>query len=60
MQLNNATASECLMIGDSYEADIVGARNAGIDQVFYNPYRDEKKREATYNANSLLDIFQIL
>ena len=37
MQLNNAKASECIMIDDSYEADIVGARNAGIDQVWYNP-----------------------
>ena len=60
MQLNNTTASECLMIGDSYEADIVGARNAGIDQVWFNPYRNGKTGEATYKAKALLDIFQIL
>jgi FMN phosphatase YigB (HAD superfamily) len=38
----------------------VGARNAGIDQVWFNPHREEKKIEATYNPKSLLDIFQIL
>jgi putative hydrolase of the HAD superfamily len=29
--------ADCLMIGDNWEADIVGGRNAGIDQVFFNP-----------------------
>lgn len=28
---------EALMIGDSWEADIVGAREAGIHQLYYNP-----------------------
>ncbi|MDO9152507.1 MAG: HAD-IA family hydrolase [Paludibacter sp.] len=37
LQLNGAKASETIMIGDSYEADIRGARNAGIDQVYFNP-----------------------
>ena len=27
---------ECIMIGDSIEADIIGAMNAGIDQVYVN------------------------
>jgi len=60
MQLNNASASECLMIGDSYEADIVGARNAGIDQVYFNPHREEKRKEATYNIGRLVEIMKIL
>jgi len=29
--------TDCLMIGDNWEADVMGARNAGIDQVFFNP-----------------------
>lgn len=32
----HAHKNECLMIGDDPEADIRGAHNAGIDQVFYN------------------------
>ena len=31
----NCRAAEALMIGDDWDADILGARNAGIDQVFY-------------------------
>ena len=37
LKLNNALASETIMIGDSFDADIVGAKNACIDQVFFNP-----------------------
>ncbi len=31
----NCNAEEALMIGDDWDADILGARNAGIDQVFF-------------------------
>ena len=33
----NAPKKSSLMIGDSWEADIVGAMNFGIDQIYYNP-----------------------
>jgi len=33
----NAKKIESLVIGDNLEADIIGARNFGLDQVFYNP-----------------------
>lgn len=36
LRLNNAKAEEALMIGDSFDADIVGAVNAGIDALFLN------------------------
>lgn len=32
-----AVPQECLMIGDSFQSDIVGATRAGIDAVFFNP-----------------------
>ncbi len=35
LQRANCTAEEALMIGDDWDADILGARNAGIDQVFF-------------------------
>lgn len=35
LQKANATPEEAIMIGDDWEADILGARNAGIDQVFF-------------------------
>jgi putative hydrolase of the HAD superfamily len=31
-------ADECVMIGDSWETDIVGARNAGIRAIWFNRY----------------------
>ena len=33
----NAKKSESLVVGDNLEADIIGARNFGLDQVFFNP-----------------------
>ena len=62
LQLNNAMASETIMIGDSYESDIVGARNAGIDQVYYNPLQDKslKDKQASYFVENLEDIIKII
>jgi YjjG family noncanonical pyrimidine nucleotidase len=37
LKTSNARKKESLMIGDSWEVDIVGAREIGMDQVFYNP-----------------------
>jgi len=50
------------MIGDSYAADIVGAQNAGIDQVYYPLHYPEngKKHACTYMIRSLREIMEIL
>ncbi|MBN8822277.1 MULTISPECIES: YjjG family noncanonical pyrimidine nucleotidase [unclassified Spirosoma] len=37
MAISGTTAAESLMIGDNYEADILGAKSVGIDTLFYNP-----------------------
>ena len=37
LKSSNARKRESLMIGDSWEVDIVGAMGAGIDQVHYAP-----------------------
>lgn len=57
MQLNGAKPNECIMIGDSYAADIQGAINAGIDQVYYplNGISDEKQT-ATYTIRQLHEL----
>jgi putative hydrolase of the HAD superfamily len=60
LELNNAIASETVMIGDSYAADIVGARNAGIDQVFLTQHHDSSQRNATYLVKSLDELIRIL
>ncbi|VBB45352.1 conserved hypothetical protein [uncultured Paludibacter sp.] len=37
LKLNQAERDEALMVGDSFEADIVGALMSGIDAAYYNP-----------------------
>ncbi len=39
------------MIGDSWEADIIGARNFGIDQVYFNPSMEKIAGEELYFAS---------
>jgi putative hydrolase of the HAD superfamily len=53
-------ADECLMVGDNYSTDIAGARRAGIDQVFFNPKRNRKKVQVTYEIASLAELKDFL
>jgi len=53
-------AEECIMIGDNYNTDIVGAQNAGMDQVFFNPTRNRKKQPVTYEIKTLIELKKIL
>lgn len=39
LELCNASPERSVMIGDSWGADIVGASNAGIPSIWYNPHR---------------------
>lgn len=41
LSLANASKNDSLMIGDSYEADIVGAQDAGIEAVFFNEHNSD-------------------
>lgn len=60
LRSTNAHAEISLMVGDSLEADILGARNAGIDQVFFNPYDQEHEHEITYEIKDLRELLHIL
>lgn len=55
-----ADSNECIMIGDNLEADIKGARNAGIDCIFFNPLRIEHQEETTYEITCLSELKAIL
>jgi putative hydrolase of the HAD superfamily len=46
----NAPKKRSLMIGDSWEADIVGARMFGMDQVYYCPDPDRQPSPEDYSA----------
>ena len=57
-----AVPQECLMIGDSFQSDIVGATRAGIDAVFFNP--DQRPQEVSikpkYEIQNLVELKGIL
>lgn len=57
----NSRRNQTIMIGDSWDADIVGARNSGIKQIWFNPGRAKPdKFLPTYTVYSLLEIKDIL
>jgi putative hydrolase of the HAD superfamily len=60
LELANAGANESIMIGDALEIDIEGARNAGMDQVFFNPARHSHNEKVTYEISSLHELMSIL
>jgi putative hydrolase of the HAD superfamily len=51
---------ECLMIGDNPQSDILGAQNAGIDQVFFNPKDRNSEVVPTYVVKSMTELKDIL
>lgn len=56
-----SSPEETVMIGDNYDADIIGAQAAGIDQIYYNPRRDAITADSpTYTVSSLNEIHNIL
>jgi len=55
-----ATAAESLMIGDNLECDVLGAYNAGIDQVYFNPARRRHFAQTTYEIASLDELRNFL
>lgn len=51
---------EALMIGDDLVVDIVGAREAGWDQVFFNPNDGKHEEKVTYEIRMLDELLPIL
>lgn len=56
----NAKKEESIMIGDDLEIDIVGAKNYGIDQVYFNQHNEPHRVKPTYEIKSLLELKKIL
>lgn len=59
---SNADPSTTIMIGDNFYTDIMGAKNYGLDTIFFNahPQQFSSPEPVTYEVNSLLDIMNIL
>lgn len=51
----NADINTCLMIGDDYEVDILGARNSGMDAVWFNHCRVKVPEFSMFNLKDVFD-----
>lgn len=55
-----AKKSECLMIGDDWEADIIGARDFGIDQAWLRSGNPGDHYSPTYTLEKMSNLIEIL
>jgi putative hydrolase of the HAD superfamily len=60
VDITKADLVESLMIGDNYEADILGAINAKMDTVFYNPDNIPTGQKPTFDIKKLVELKEIL
>lgn len=54
-----ATANHSIMIGDALDIDILGAFNAGWDQVYFNPHKKTHDRRPTYEIGCLSEMMKV-
>lgn len=59
LKRSGALLHESIMIGDTWEVDILGARNAGMDQVFVNHIKAIIEDKPTYTVHSLKELEEI-
>ena len=62
LRMNGLQAEDVVMIGDSWNSDIQGAINAGIDQIWVRKSQDPlpEGQSATYLVQSLSEVMEIL
>lgn len=60
MQKAGTIVDQCIMIGDNYNTDIVGAKNVGMDHIFFNPNKNRKREPVTFEITTLIEIKNIL
>lgn len=60
LKLAQAKASESIVIGDNLEVDVLGAKQAGLDQVYFNLTGRKHSETITYEIRSLKELMEIL
>ena len=60
LRVSGSKRKEAVMIGDNIEADIQGARNASIDQIYFNPKKLKHDFPVTHEIFSLKELMKIL
>ena len=60
-QQSGASPETTIMIGDNFNTDIMGAKKAGLDTIYFNRFPEYPASEpVTYEVHSLHDIIGIL
>lgn len=57
---NNAQVQESLFIGDNLIADVQGARSVGMDQVYFNPEKEQHSEDPTYEIHDMIELLPLL
>lgn len=56
----NARIEESIMIGDNLEADVLGAKSFGMDQIYFNESNESASEKITLEVNHLSQIKEFL
>lgn len=59
-EFTGALQHECVMIGDNYEADILGALNAGWKAIYLSAFQKENSNNNFYQINRLISLKEML
>jgi len=51
--------TNCIMIGDDLDNDILGAQNFGMDTIFFNPLKITHTSNPTYEINNLIELIKL-
>jgi putative hydrolase of the HAD superfamily len=60
MEQTGAEPESSLMIGDDLPVDILGAKDFGMDQIYFNPQGLYHSEKITFEVEALLEIKNIL
>ena len=60
LKQTGASKTSTLMIGDNLHTDIMGAQSAGLDTLFFNRWQTNEAHNATFYADTLKEIMNIL
>lgn len=60
LRASAANPQECIMIGDEPDVDLIGARDVGIDQVYFNAENEPSSFNTTWEITSLIELKGIL
>ncbi|MEA1851300.1 YjjG family noncanonical pyrimidine nucleotidase [Chryseobacterium sp. MHB01] len=60
LKLSEASKEESILIGDDWIADVVGAKNFGMDVIFFNVLKENRQEEGLKVIQHLLQIKEFL